>query len=293
MKIPVALLLLAPCMPLAAFAQPGTSTAASDAGFITISYPGAVSTMARAVTARGVIVGFFKDAKQLEHGFRYEGGTYTRWDCPGASETRIHGINSSGVMVGYCKYADGKVLGFRNDSHELHYIQYPGAIFTSAMGIARDGTILGRYVLTGTVSHAYLLRNGQFTTIDPPDMADPGGAAAFMNEAGDIAGQYHTGAAAKHAFILRNRKFVKVDYPSATATDAYALDDAGGLVGGYVAADGTGHGFRMAKDGSFATIDVPEASATHLLGTSALGDVVGWYASADGRINGFVRMARR
>ena len=49
-------------------------------------------------------------------------------------------------------------------------IDVPGAAATSPSGINARGDIVGSYV-DGTGSHGYVLRDGEFTTIDFPDAA--------------------------------------------------------------------------------------------------------------------------
>jgi hypothetical protein len=57
-----------------------------------------------------------------------------------------------------------------------------------------------------------------------------------------IAGVYCV-AEACHGFTLDNGHFIIVDVPGATLTDIFAINDHGQLVGRYLDAQGSSHGF--------------------------------------------------
>jgi probable HAF family extracellular repeat protein len=53
------------------------------------------------INASGQIVGFFRDAGLIVHGFlRVVDGSYTTLDVPGAIETVAQGVNDTGLIVG-------------------------------------------------------------------------------------------------------------------------------------------------------------------------------------------------
>jgi hypothetical protein len=81
--------------------------------FTTIDVPGAASTQAFDIDNRGQIVGEYRDAVGIFHGFlRDPGGTFTTVDVPGATGTSITGINDRGQMIGLYADAGGKSHGF-------------------------------------------------------------------------------------------------------------------------------------------------------------------------------------
>src|SRR5262245_34782901 len=69
--------------------------------------------------------------------------------------------------------------------------------------------------------------------------------------------------------------FQTIDVPGATLTEAAAVNDAGEVVGRYVAG-GVTHGFLLSR-GALTTIDVPGATATAATGLNDAGRVVGQY----------------
>jgi hypothetical protein len=80
------------------------------AGFVTIDVPGATGTHVQGISGNN-IVGYYQNATG-QHGFLYNGSTYTTLDDPNASpgETFAYGVSGS-TVVGY--YFDGTgVHGF-------------------------------------------------------------------------------------------------------------------------------------------------------------------------------------
>lgn len=70
--------------------------------------------------------------------------------------------------------------------------------------------------------------------------------------------------------------FIPIDVSGATATVAFAINDAGAAVGRYVS-DGRTHGFMRSPAGDFTTIDFPGAGFTVAGAINDAGDIVGWY----------------
>lgn len=78
--------------------------------------------------------------------------------------------------------------------------------------------------------------------------------------------------------------FTTIDFPGAVDTveccsPILNINDEAQIVGGYVDAMGTGHGFLL-KGGSFTTIDFPGAVYTEASGINARGQIVGEYIDA-------------
>jgi hypothetical protein len=77
----------------------------------TFIVPGSVATSAWDVNPRGDIVGVFRDAALLFHGFVRTDAGFTQIDVPGATATRAFGINARGEVVG-TYVAGGVTHGF-------------------------------------------------------------------------------------------------------------------------------------------------------------------------------------
>lgn len=91
--------------------------------------------------------------------------------------------------------------------------------------------------------------------------------------------------------------FTTIDFPGAVDTVECCsailnINDEGQIVGGYMDASGTGHGFLL-KGGTFTTIDFPGAVYTEALGINARGRIVGEYVDATNlRSHGFLLTRR-
>ncbi len=84
--------------------------------------------------------------------------------------------------------------------------------------------------------------------------------------------------------------FTQIDFPGAASTQAWKFTANGDIVGGYVNADNSTHGFLRTR-GEFISIDFPGAAYTYVNGISPRGDIVGQYAATvngSGPNHGFV-----
>src|SRR5437867_3577905 len=78
----------------------GKATADQPFSFVSLDYPGAVSTGLFGINAGGDLVGAYENPANFFHGFVYSGGVFTTIDGPGAAFTQIRGINDAGDIVG-------------------------------------------------------------------------------------------------------------------------------------------------------------------------------------------------
>src|SRR6266498_3133149 len=96
-------------------------------------------------------------------------------------------------------------------------IDVSGAKSTAAMGINPRGDIVGR-----VDTHGYLLRNGQFATLQFPGSTSTAGGG--INARGDIVGIYNAGTVS-HGFTLIDGVYASVDVPGAMNTSVSGIDD--------------------------------------------------------------------
>jgi len=80
--------------------------------------------------------------------------------------------------------------------------------------------------------------------------------------------------------------FTQIDVPGASSTQAFGINDAGQIVGGFADSTG-GHGFLF-TGGSFTQIDVPGASVTQAQGINDAGQIVGAFNDSTGAFHGFL-----
>jgi len=117
-------------------------------------------------------------------------------------------------------------------------IDVPGAVFTGGSGISPAGDIVGTYRDANARSHGYVLRNGEFTTIDFPDAVGTvvrGTDARGIGPGGEIVGSYTVvgePAVNVHGFLLTKQgEFVAVNYPGHTNTIAQRILPDGTILG--------------------------------------------------------------
>ena len=121
--------------------------------------PGAVDGQAVGINNGNRVVGSYRDALLLDHGFiRSPGGTLTNpVDFPGSKTTVLDGINSYGWIVGrYTDSSDHEHGFFRKNSHAFVSFDYPHAIGTSLNGINDFGFITGRYTDGAGIRHGFV-----------------------------------------------------------------------------------------------------------------------------------------
>jgi probable HAF family extracellular repeat protein len=80
--------------------------------FVPFDVPGSSGTAAWDVNDSGAIVGVYRDAANIQHGFVWSGPLSESIDVPGARSTRAFGINARGTVVGSYNDASNKVRGF-------------------------------------------------------------------------------------------------------------------------------------------------------------------------------------
>ncbi len=121
---------------------------------------------------------------------------------------------------------------------DLTAIDVPGAVFTSASGINPRGDIVGSYTDGTGRAHGFLLRDGEFTTIDYSDAAGTvvrGTAARGIGPSGEIVGTYtvvgEPGVNVHGYLLTKQGEFVAVNYPGHTNTIAQRILPDGTILG--------------------------------------------------------------
>ena len=261
--------------------------------FRTIDVPGAVSTTAFGINARGDIVGSYVDVSLRSHGYVLQRDVFTTIDFPGSAGTEARGIGPSGEIVGDYWLAGEpavNVHGYQLTTHgEFVRVDYPGHINTIAQRILPDGTILGcRHDtdMMGTMKGVDMGRRGNHE-IDLFASMTNGGTPDQRR----IVGLYANMALARQeGFLIDDGVFTPLVVPGSLSTAAWDMNPAGEIVGVYRNAAGF-HGFLLI-DEDYVSIDVPGATATRAFGINARGDIVGTYV-AGGRSHGFLRTIGR
>src|SRR5215471_557517 len=126
----------------------------------------------------------------------------------------------------------------------------------------------------------------------------PGGAGTQVNgvnDGGVFEGAF-TDAAGQHGFVDGPGGLVRFDFPGTSGvTQAFAIDNAGDVVGVYADAAGASHGFLRRHTGTITALPpAPGAGAgsgqgTFPTGITDSGEIVGFYVGADGVAHGYAQ----
>ena len=153
-----------------------------------INPPGAAATSAFMVNNSGVIVGAYRDANGVLHGYRRSpSGSYVTVDFPGAPDSQLTGINNLGETIGVY------------DLGSLASTRCPGPS-------------------CGAIS--FSLQNGHFSSFEDPAAAPGVTFAQSVNDKGQIAGFYEDTNGNPFGFcaIQRTAAFRRFNFQERTAS---------------------------------------------------------------------------
>jgi uncharacterized membrane protein len=212
-------------------------------------------------------------------------------DFPGAPQTNLFAINDNGQYVGAsidaaltnrAIYFDGKTLSLLDPEGVI------GRNFSFALSLNLEGDIVGGYIDASQVSHGFLFRDGNVTTIDFPGAS---GTFAFgINDRREIIGIYADNTNAQHAFLLRNDVFTNIDLPGGVTTP-FSINNLSEIVGQFEDVPNTiGHGYLELKNGKFTTYDVPQAppNSTFFISINNFQQILGTWVDAQKEFHNFL-----
>ena len=155
-------------------------------------FPGAAVTYGVKVNNQGSLLGGYTldpSGATGFHGYILTGIDFATFDYPGANVTSTFPLdmNEVGTIVGsYKTTTEGEEHGFMRSAQGVFtQIDFPGSVQSEAFGINAAGDIVGRYLGTDGHHHGFLLRNGNFTSID---YLSPNTYAWGINSRGTIVG---------------------------------------------------------------------------------------------------------
>lgn len=260
--------------------------AAADYRYVKFNYPGAPSTHANGINARGDIVGRYVDAGGVSHGFLRRKGVFSSIDVPDAVATDgARAINARGDIVGNYEDAEGG-HGFLLSGGQFSHIHVPGSTATFARGINNAGDITGHFENAAGVIKGFILKDGTYYTVRVPG-SDGTEAFGIRDNGRVVVGR--TGLGVGLRGFVRNRPgdYELIDFPgSAGCTGATATNQRGEIVGGFCSDDFPLLGFVL-RAGQFTRIEFPGAGETFPLGINDDGVIVGRITLSNGAERGF------
>jgi probable HAF family extracellular repeat protein len=212
---------------------------------------------------------------------------FTTLPDPPGSVFGTAGINDNGDIVGGYTDAARTTHAFLYSGGRYTTIDVPGSSFTTAYGINNEGQIVGCYMDT---SHGFIdsggslfnLTGGYFTGINNITVPNSQGICETVS----IPYPPQVGI----ANLVGGGEIIQV--PNSIATRVWGINDDDLIVGDFVDASGTEHGFLWISNpnGGYG-IDVlgfPSWQASSGNGINDAGQVVGGYTDASGAQHGFL-----
>jgi uncharacterized membrane protein len=213
---------------------------------------------------------------------------------PGATEASAN-ANSTHEVAGDFTDNDGVTHGFVLSKGDFVTIHPPQSSRTQVGFLNAQGEVVGTFRDANTSPpfkrRGFIWKDGHVTTIFNVPGDDPvGGTVAFgINDKGETVGNYLDPGEGRFKGFFRSSKgkFTTFEVPGASRTIGEGINNDGTIVGLYVEADGSIHGFVL-RNGIFTTVNVPDAVQTQVLSINSKGEIVGLYVDAAGFDHGFV-----
>jgi hypothetical protein len=189
---------------------------------------GAISTTLNDINNAGDLVGSY-GGPEIKFPFLYSGGQLTPIIPPGATKGEARSINNSGVIVGDCEFG-GQYRGWQYVSGTLTFIDHPGdGVQTRVLGINDQGTMVGQIIDQGSIKHGFILKSGNFETLDFPGALAT--RANSINNSEQVAGFYSFDNIVTHGFVYANGFFSTVDVPGESINEISRINRYGQIVG--------------------------------------------------------------
>jgi hypothetical protein len=129
----------------------------------------------------------------------------------------------------------------------------------------------------------------KFTNFDVP--GGIGGTFPLnINDTDEVTGHYEDQSDVHHGFVRTSDGMItSFDVPTASSTDAVAINGKGVIVGTFSDSASVTHGFIRSADGTITTFDPAGSTGTTATGINADGEVTGGYLDSTGHPHSFLR----
>jgi uncharacterized membrane protein len=147
------------------------------------------------------------------HGFVLQDGNYEEFRMPGSMH---NGIARNGRLIVGVVFPDMATFhAYKVHDGVTEMIDPPDAVVSDARDVNRSDEIVGFFTNSANKTHGFLLRKGEFTTIDFPGDDVVSTQARGINPQGDIVGFYVSKDAAgklhTHGFVATRNKDMDED----------------------------------------------------------------------------------
>lgn len=163
------------------------------------------------------------------------------------------------------------------------------------LGTDNNGNSQGYYSDSQNKTHGYLIKNGDFQTLDVPFAASSTTKIAAVTPEGLVWGSYQDGSKLNHGFVQYQSQFYQLDNPLGKLGTWLNAGNSTQVAGAFCDAVGLLHGYIetfSASGPQFTTLDDPlGVKGTWVTGLSSDGKATGFYINAAGDYRGFVYQA--
>lgn len=208
-------------------------------------------------------------------------------DYPGAGLSIAFDENDS-TIIGDASFGNNPPFGFTLTGTTYQQFNVPGGGANEITGINTAGRVVGIYLDSSNLEHAFVETSGILTNIDNPVGAPNTTVLYDINDHNEMVGAYEDASHNFHAFSTTDGvSFHNFDYPGATSTTAAGLDTAGDIVGEWIDGSMVTHGFLL-KGSTFKSLDFPGAVSTTAIGINDSGTISGYFSDASMLSHGFI-----
>jgi probable HAF family extracellular repeat protein len=209
-----------------------------------------------------------------------------------ANNTGGAAINSSGYVVGAGDPDNsGNLQAFVwRPTSGVQWLGSLGGYLSGAKGINNSGAVVGLSYTAASTQHAFLWTQGGGLQDLTPDITSNGGATAVaINSSNQVVGYYFpNGSGNTLGFVWTQAGGLQNLGPAGTL--AYAVNDAGTVVGRSPVANGYSHAFSWTQAGGIKDLGDLGGGQSSALSINSRGWIVGTSltTSGDGRLHGFL-----
>lgn len=211
-------------------------------GLVDLGTLGGTAGVAYDINDAGIVVGSARRADGTDAAFTWSTGT-GMLAIPGLPPSRpsyAYGINLAGRVVGSLYNSLGLERAFRYEPATGVVDPFPQlTLTTSAKCVNASGKYAGYYSSTGTDSYGYISVTSGVMTFGPQYWTYPYG----VNDGGTVVGEYSNGA---FRWNSPSETCSPISIPAFAADRAYAISNAGTIVGYGHPASNRRHGFIFA-----------------------------------------------
>jgi len=184
--------------------------------FTAIDFPDEENTFGIKISPRGQVVGcyhhqgrdFAVSGGGTMHGYVYLNGAYESFAVPGTMHNAI--TRHGSIIVGVVFPTPAAFYAYKVEDGDYQLLDIPNSISSDARDVNPSGEIVGFFIDSANKTNGFLVRKGDFATIDFPGADVVSTQARGINPQGDIVGFYvskdASGVSHTHGFVATRNK---------------------------------------------------------------------------------------